>query len=292
MVFVERAKIVLEEHNWPVFPVSRNKIPCIKGGRNAATKDHDTILKWGAEFPDANVGVPTGKESGIFVLDIDNQDAEQLLRRLGKLPTTLCATSGRGRHLYFQWIGGRIVNRAGRLVRRSPVHWKPDRWIDLPGLDVRGDGGSIIVPPSVHLSGRPYKWEDPSIGVALPPPWLLRMLGEKRDVSLDRHFAAEYENGLFERIIGELRSTKEGGRNAALNVAAFRIGALVGQGFVSENDAQISLIQAASAIGLPRHESLATIRSGLRAGRSKVATTRPRRSIPTAERMRLRRSGP
>ncbi len=124
---------------WPVLPiVSGDKRPLVPGGVHAAGTDLEMISHWWTRWPDANVGIQTGKKSGLFVLDVDRPDGELSLEKIcgehGDLPRTVEAvTGGGGRHLFFQHPGQRIPNRAGLR----------------PGLVIRGDGG--YVPPQLEL---------------------------------------------------------------------------------------------------------------------------------------------
>ncbi|RMD78796.1 MAG: DNA primase [Gammaproteobacteria bacterium] len=107
------------------------------------------VVRWFRRWPRANVGIVTGRISGLVVLDVDPaHGGEASLARLeeahGPLPETVaCRTGGGGRHLYFAHPGGVVRNRAGLAQ----------------GLDLRGDGGYVVAPPSVHLSGARYAWE-------------------------------------------------------------------------------------------------------------------------------------
>ena len=80
-------------------------------------------------------------------MDVDGLDAEVELRRLeakhGNLPATVEVITTRGRHLYFQTPETSVRNSAGKVA---------------PGIDVRGDGGYVLAPPSIHPSGRRYEW--------------------------------------------------------------------------------------------------------------------------------------
>lgn len=106
------------------------------------------IDAWYRRWPDANVGIVTGRVSGLVVVDVDvhHGGAESLGRLetdLGSLPRTVEAlTGGGGRHFYFAHPGGVVPNRVGLAL----------------GIDVRGDGGCVVAPPSVHASGRRYAW--------------------------------------------------------------------------------------------------------------------------------------
>ncbi len=108
----------------------------------------DEIRGWFRRWPEANIAVVTGEISNIVVLDIDPRHGGEaslalLEDEIGPIPSTVEAlTGGGGRHLYFAYPGRRVRNRAGLR----------------PGIDLRGDGGIIIVPPSVHPSGKRYAW--------------------------------------------------------------------------------------------------------------------------------------
>lgn len=148
-----------------VFPVSSHgrtsedyKRPMVKNGFHDATTDLDTINKWWERWPDANIGIVTGKPSGgVFVIDLDVKEEEGVdgretirdwEREHGKLPeeTMLSITGGGGYHIFFRSDGREIP-----CVR--------DLFKNKSGVDVRGDGGYIVAPPSIHINGRHYEWE-------------------------------------------------------------------------------------------------------------------------------------
>jgi hypothetical protein len=155
--------------------------PCRAGGKEPATSngckdasvDCELIAHWWYQHADYNIGVATGARSHIFVLDVDNHDAdsgpdnganaEAELKKLeaehGALPPTIESVTPRGRHIFFDWPGHAVRNSAGKLG---------------PGLDIRGEGGYVVLPPSIHPSGRAYAWSvDSASTFAPPPPWLL-----------------------------------------------------------------------------------------------------------------------
>jgi hypothetical protein len=125
------------------------KHPRLKDWRTTATTDAGLIARWWASWPTANVGVLTGARSGVVVLDVDPRHGglaalETLQRKHGRLPRTAQVLTGSGgQHWYFKHPGGELRNSAGVLG---------------DGLDVRGDGGYAVAPPSVHENGKPYKW--------------------------------------------------------------------------------------------------------------------------------------
>jgi hypothetical protein len=133
---------------------SPGKHPRTKHGVKDATADLGTIKKWWSDWPDANVGVATG--NGLVVLDIDpDKGGEDSLRELlgadEPWDTSVVATGGGGLHFYFT-SDKAIRNRVG--VR--------------PGVDVRGQGGYVVAPPSNHVSGGSYSWQKEAALAAWP----------------------------------------------------------------------------------------------------------------------------
>lgn len=153
---------------WPIFPCRRRgKEPLVSGGFKAATTDPATVRAWWRRWPDANIGLATGRPSGVVVLDVDPRNGgDEALLALPPLPATVeCLTGGGGRHVYFRWPGFEVRCRSNAFG---------------PGLDMKGDGGYVLLPPSVHPSGRRYEWELSShldeVPIAAMPDWLLDML--------------------------------------------------------------------------------------------------------------------
>jgi hypothetical protein len=160
---VLRSALTLARKGLPVFPcVPRGKHPAVATGLKAATIDATTIRQWWQQIPDANISIATGEPAGIFVLDVDGIDAEAELRKLearhGALPATVEVITARGRHVYFKMPAAPIRNSAGKLA---------------PGLDIRATGGYVLVPPSIHPTGRRYEWSVDCAGaIADAPSWL------------------------------------------------------------------------------------------------------------------------
>jgi Bifunctional DNA primase/polymerase, N-terminal/Primase C terminal 1 (PriCT-1) len=135
---------------WAVVPMAASqKRPIIKWEEfQDRLPTSDEIEQWFAHWPDANIGIVTGKVSNLVVIDIDpahggTDSLAALEAEYHPLPPTIEAiTGGGGRHLYFRHPGGVMHNRVG--IR--------------PGVDLRGDGGVVVAPPSRHPSGRPYEW--------------------------------------------------------------------------------------------------------------------------------------
>ena len=126
----------LAEEGFPVFPCKSDKTPACKQGFYDATTDPDKIQRLFARTDAELIGLPTGKASGLLVIDIDKKNGKNGFDwpALNELPSTrLVATVNGGRHYYFKMPNADIKCSAGSLYE---------------GVDVRGDGGYVIAPPS------------------------------------------------------------------------------------------------------------------------------------------------
>lgn len=139
-----------------VFPLKeRGKAPITRNGCKDATTDAAQVKAWWQQFPNANIGIATGKKSGgIFVIDLDIDEDKGIdgyhtlqdwERDNGSFPDTWRVKTGRGGcHLYFKApLNCEIRNRAGII----------------DGVDIRGEGGYVVAPPSIHSNGFRYEWE-------------------------------------------------------------------------------------------------------------------------------------
>lgn len=145
---------------WSVFPVD-GKIPATRNGVNDASRDPDRITEMFAWAGDgAGVAVACGPGSGIWAVDIDSSDAGRALQAAGDLPPTLTSRTPRGWHLFWA-LGAR-----GQGCRVGV----------MPGVDVRGSGGYVVLPPSRLADGASYKWVEgkrpDEILPAFAPSWL------------------------------------------------------------------------------------------------------------------------
>jgi len=148
---------------------SPGKHPRTKNGLKDASTDPNQIQTWWLRWPQASIGLVTGAASGTFVVDADNEPARQKLDEFGVLPPTRTVKTARGWHLYFRYpTDGVIRNDAGKLCS---------------GIDIRGEGGYVLAPPSLHPSGVRYelRTEDP---IAPAPEWLLERLRRQLRVFL------------------------------------------------------------------------------------------------------------
>jgi hypothetical protein len=206
------------------------------------------------------VAVRTGARpagAGVVVIDLDSGgDATlaRLEREHGPLPPTLTATTGSGgRHLWFDHPGGLVPNSARRLG---------------DGIDVRGDGGYVLVAPSRHITGDRYRWHPHSL--ALLPEWLHHLClpaapepARRSDSPVD---ASAWACAALDNEVWTVRTSVPGHRNDALNRAAFSLGQLVGGGHLDEGRVVEQLTVAATEVGLSPREIHSTIASGLHAG--------------------------
>lgn len=150
---------------------SPGKHPTTYDGLKSATCDPETIKVWWQKWPHANVAILTGAPSGVVALDIDpkndgSNSLDDLIEKHEPLPDTVTAITGSGgQHYLFQHPGFHIKNSASQIA---------------PGIDIRGDGGYIIVSPSQHISGNRYEWEASSepgmVPIAPIPPFLITLI--------------------------------------------------------------------------------------------------------------------
>jgi hypothetical protein len=280
---VTSAALVYVRQGWPVFPCHtpmRMRVPCscghvdcssagkhprVRGGLHAATLDEGQVRRWWQRWPGANVGIRTGAASGLVVIDVDPQHGGDrslaaLIERHGEFfaACRTVRTGSGGVHLYFRHPGTAVRNDTGRRLGA--------------GLDVRGDGGYVVGPPSLHASGRRYKLA--AIPDALPemPEWLIARLvrdPEPPPFPSTQHIGALLDRWAQAALNGELerlRTAVEGSRNDTLNRIAFRLGQIVAAGGLEEDKVEELLVDGARAIGLGQREAVSTVRSGLRAG--------------------------
>jgi len=189
---------------WRIIPV-KEKRPLLQNWTKQGATDEKIIKDWFHTWPGCNYGIVTGRVSGIIVLDIDGdigaaslQGLETDYERLPDTPKVL--TGGGGRHIYFEYPENiKIGNRTGLL----------------PGIDIRGDGGMVVGPGSVHISGRCYEWElfcsIEEIQLSKMPDWLIALINKPKQTAA---------TALQEVAMQESEPIYEGSRNATLTKIA------------------------------------------------------------------------
>jgi hypothetical protein len=291
-----------------VFPLRpRDKKPYGRTeGLKSATRDVETVRGWWSgraalplkadetdrrpvtAGPGANIGIATGAMAGFWVLDLDGEEAEAGLAALiavhGPLPDTVEQSTGKGRHLCFAWNPAAPIRNSASKIG--------------PKIDVRGEGGYIVAPPSIHPSGRQYAWtpghapgETP---FAAAPDWLVTLaLPAQAPVQAAR---------AHQRVVIEGRATRYG--EACLSTAARMIatapagqqqdrlwgyacfiGSLVGGREIERDYAREALIAAGEAMapaGKPwlRKEIESHVERGLAKGEAHPRTAEARTFAP------------
>jgi len=232
----------------------------------------------------------------VVVLDIDQRPAkgwdaenirDQLIRKFDihtKTPEAL--TPSGGRHLWLELPPGATARNWTSAHRKFPIH----------GIDIRTDGGFVVVPPSERGDGGRYSWlwhpnrndcgslqlASPELVTALKPPVIDFNAAEPASMPADAELLMAYAFAAYRDEIAAVRLCPRGGRNAQLFRSAAALGSLVAAGILTEAHVSRSLEEAARSCGLVGDDGLnatrATIASGLKAGRGKPRVFRRARS--------------
>ncbi len=242
------------------------KHPINRDGSAGATTDMVQIASWSRAYPDANLGVATG--GALAVMDVDGPEgvrtlAAFLARNDYPALDTLVVQTGRGqdyRHYYFTIPPGVDVRNAAGVT--GPIG---------PNVVVRGTGGYVAAPPSLHVSGQRYRfvakrpmapvpewlhYRPPAIHEVVPP-----LPPQYKGAAGTRYGLSALEDEL-QRLLG----AENGTRNHALNRSSFALGQLVSRGHLDQRVVRAALTRAAEQIGLDALEAAKTAGSGLRAG--------------------------
>jgi RecA-family ATPase len=248
--------------------VYKAKTPLVSNGFKGATLSDRIVKELWKRNPNAVIGIPTGKRTGVFVLDIDVKegvngyewvDAMESLH--GDFPqTAMASTPSGGRHYYFKYVEG-TRNRMDNAI----------------GVDLRSEGGFVVAPGSVMTSGKSYEWIDHD-GVGLPtiadaPDWLLEMIIKPEPVATNytydhtRTSNTAYVDKAIDDELSRLSSVPlGGGRNIELNKSAFCLGTFVGANALGENEARNLLRNVAHGWGRDLPLCYKTIENGLASG--------------------------
>jgi hypothetical protein len=225
----------------PVFPCDAHKRPLTPHGFKDASADPAVVRRAFAHPLAAMIGVPTGAVTGTVVVDVDVKDGAQGRAWLDAnshrmVQTRTIRTGSGGLHLYFRWPDRAVKNSASKIA---------------PGIDVRGDGGYVIVPPSPG-----YAMADDA-PVADLPDWLLPALLPPmvEAVAAPPRRVADSVSPLGRQTLedrcDQIRFAADGAKHSTINEAAYSVGGLVHAGHVTETEAIAALRDALSVI-LPR----------------------------------------
>ena len=276
---------------WPVFPVApvdlatghcgcKKGAACEEPGKHPlvhwterATTDARQLRNWWHWQPHANVGVVTGRASGLVVVDIDPHHEGDLTRKALEAaghafpPTLTARTRSGGWHLFYRAPEGRrVANTTGSLAGVGST----------PGIDVRGDRGYIIVAPSVRpvspgpATGAPrfgrYQWVASDDALAAAPAWAV--VGRPREPVAPSRPAASPASAPEKRAAAALgaevrrvRSAGEGERNVVLFQAAANLFEICNTGWLDEAEVRAELTEAGLAAGLSASEVSDTLRA-------------------------------
>jgi hypothetical protein len=162
----KKAALTYAKRGIPVLPCAAgSKTPLLDNGHLGASTDPRKINLWWSRWPDANVGFPTGKRSGIFVLDVEEHGfskLQELEEERGELPATWTVKTGRrGRHYYFKLPEDVEIRNSAGIIGM--------------GLDIRGEGGYVVAPPS--RTQEAYEVLE-RVPIAQPSEWLLETVRE------------------------------------------------------------------------------------------------------------------
>ncbi|WP_230690037.1 bifunctional DNA primase/polymerase [Catellatospora paridis] len=265
-------------NGWPVFLLGRSKRPvancaaceaakldgvphdrqacrCLTcHGFYAATTDPQRIRAMVAGIPRGLLAIRTGAPSGLVVIDIDPDaggmaSLRALVAQGVSRPTRWVRTGSGGLHLYYRHPGRPVPCDQGKRLG--------------PGIDVRADGGYVVAPPSAHpVTGRPYRWDDPSEPVRDMAPALVdACVAEVRRRAPVRPAvqpmaprsggAISHPDRLMAALVARISAAPDGRRRVTLYGCARGAALIVAAGHLTSTDAYDALVSACDAAGWP-----------------------------------------
>jgi putative DNA primase/helicase len=269
-------------YKWSLFPVEpRNKRPIPTGGKKdngdvfrlrwgqCATNDLNILRRWWQQWPDANIGLAC-KRSGLVIIDADVEGLQAWTHFSAKynLPETVTAnTPSGGCHIIYRAVDGVTIGNRDLM-----------NGVNVRGI--KGDGGYVVIAPSIHPNGKTYTWTygcGPSeIDIAILPMALIEALKPKqikaeyvplpvRD-AVGTTYQERYAQKQLDWKISDVQSAQNGHKHNALNVAAYILGQFVGRRLLSEREVTSVLLAAAINNGVKDTEAERVINDGLRSG--------------------------
>ena len=231
---------------------TRGKHPCGRWSRDST--DSPETIRMALSRGLRNVGIDCGK-SGLLVVDEDRPGAfgSYAASAGHEVPVTFTVTTGKGRHLYFrQPRGVPLGNSIGALAGL--------------GMDVRGNGGFVVGPGSVHQTGVRYKPVDAAAPVVPAPGWLVGALLTPPAAALGHPGPRLHgsPDARLRGLVATVLDARVGERNNLLHWASCRAAEMIAAGELDRGAAVDSLARAGEAVGLAPGEVQATIASALR----------------------------
>jgi len=250
-----QAALEYERHGLGVIPLRpRDKRPLLSSWREFQERraTPDEIRSWVEQWPEMNLGLVTGHVSGVVVVDIDGPEGAAWAE--ANLDKVAIQTTGKdyGFHIFFRQNGVPVKN----AVRITPE------------VDVRGDGGYIVIAPSIHPNGKQYELHfGPGKTWADLPPWKGIAAKKQQEVEPQKTTGTRYGLAALDDEVKKLREAEPGTQNDILTKTAFNLGRLVGRGHLDHENVKATLLDAIQAwpnLDLPK--STSTIERGLRDG--------------------------
>ncbi|MEV6375808.1 bifunctional DNA primase/polymerase [Micromonospora musae] len=282
------AALTYAGHGWPVFMLGRSKRPvancrdCREAGRDhdpaacdcltchgfyAATTDPERVAAIVAAVPRGQLALRTGATAGVVVVDIDPaHDGAATLARLITAgltpPTARVRTGSGGLHLYYRHPGRPVLCSQG----------KPGQGLG-PGIDVKADGGYVVLPPSVHpRTGRPYRWipgqpmkeMPPALLTACTPPPAPPTPAATGPTRVREAGGISHPDRLLAALLDRVTTAAEGTRRSTLYGAARGVARMVAAGAIDTADAVAALTDAGRLAEQTDRDIRAAIRGGFR----------------------------
>jgi hypothetical protein len=252
---------------WSVIPLQPgSKIPAILWKKYQ--KDFPTdeeLTNWFSGIKSYNIGIVTGQLSNLVIIDFDNKKALKEAKTRGLPGGGPIVQTSRGYHCYCEFPKDGIGNQASSQIE---------------GLDIRGDGGYAVAPPSVHSSGNVYKWKrDPENSLPKLPSWINKNNRTENTQFIEKQITSNYGKAALKNELLLLSSATIGNRNNTLNKVAFSLSQLIESGDLNHSEVLENLKTTALSIGLKEPEISHTINSGMVGGvkhpRTRAENTRP-----------------
>ncbi|MEV0325097.1 bifunctional DNA primase/polymerase [Micromonospora echinospora] len=277
-------------HGWPVFMLGRSKRPvancrdCATADRGhdpagcdhltchgfyAATTDPDRVAAIIAAVPRGQLALRTGTAAGVVVVDVDpgHGGADTLTQLVADgltPPTAWVRTGSGGLHLYYRHPGQHVPCSQG----------KPGQGLG-PGVDVKADGGYVVLPPSAHpRTGRPYRWMPGHPVQEMPPALLTACLPPPAPpapatavtgpVPVREAGGISHPHRLLTVLLDRVTTAREGTRRTTLYGAARGVARMVAAGALDPGDAITALTDAGRRAEQTDRDIRAAIRGGFR----------------------------
>lgn len=208
-----QAALTYAKQGWPIFPV-HGKVPykfllpdLPSHGHKDATTNQEQLAAFWQYHPGANIGLPTGKASGVLVVDMDVPEGyynlKTLKARYSDLPPTRTSrTAGGGLHYFYQYPqDGNTYHGTVGLDQ-------------LIGIDIRSQGNYVVLPPSRLYGRKSYRWTDEETPIASAPDWLLSLLSQTEAQRQQRQQSMGFADPSGEKWLSEaIHRAREGNRN-------------------------------------------------------------------------------